>query len=133
MMEMTEGDLLDKFCIVGMKVRSGMDECKDEYAALGSWACNISQVDGVARLYEDLEYANARIWNLETDIRSGKMDASKLSDGRPTKDAVLRMIGKTALEIRDWNAKRVAAKNAINALFNRPPEVKVNHASEARA
>jgi hypothetical protein len=28
-----EGDLLDKFCIVGMKVRSGMDECKDEYAA----------------------------------------------------------------------------------------------------
>lgn len=65
---------------------------------------------------------NAKIWMLEAGIRSGEIPDSELSE-----------IGARAIKIRDFNARRVEAKIAIDKAFGHQSiETKVEHRSEVK-
>lgn len=70
----------------------------------------------LGNLIDRLSIVNQKIWHLESDIRKGA-----LSD--PVE------VGRRAMQIRDFNAERVALINALNELDGGFPEVKVNHRS----
>ncbi len=62
---------------------------------------------------------NAMIWDLEADMRQGKLDG------------VLNEVGKRAIEIRKLNNLRVHVKNIINKLFGEGfTDVKQNNLSQ---
>lgn len=56
---------------------------------------------------------NAKIWNLESDIRKGKLGEMSHGD-----------VGRRAIQIRDINTKRWEYKNAINIHLGYPVEAK---------
>jgi hypothetical protein len=78
------------------------------------------RLDGYRRHLVALLDVNARIWDLESDIRAGK-------EGR----LGLEEVGRRALAIRDINAERIALKNAVARLVGEFADVKVDHASAA--
>ena len=69
--------------------------------------------------YDDLYHWNGKIWDLESDIRRGKEGELGLEE-----------VGRRALQIRDFNAKRIEAKNRIAELVGGFKETKFNHASQ---
>jgi hypothetical protein len=63
---------------------------------------------------------HSKIWNLEKELKSGVEDQLELAE-----------IGRRAIEIRDWNNKRVKLKNTIaEKLGCVVREIKKDHASE---
>ncbi len=59
------------------------------------------------------------IWDLEADLRQGKLDGA------------LSEVGRRAIKIREHNKLRVEVKNIINLLANEGyQDVKQNHISE---
>ena len=120
-MEMPIGEVSDRFTIVVQKFIHGrkfgpVPELRAELAQLLS---ALSSNPGFAQRLVDLLEANVRIWWLETDLRNGREGGISLED-----------VGRRALEIRDVNKERIAAKNAI-AAYSRDDrfEVKIDHAS----
>lgn len=102
-MQMTTGELLDRFSIEARKSLYGADNGEMLFAIV----CEIQQTFGavhgeVIRHSIWLGLLNSEIANLEWAIREAK-------------DLSLEEVGRRALAIRDLNAKRVAAKNLICA------------------
>lgn len=122
-MERDAGDIIDRWAIAKLKAeRIGADESRKEY----SWFCEgikelerkYPAVDWNAYKQEILDI-HSRIWNLESGIRQGKMDKN------------LTEVGSRAIQIRDWNKKRVALKNEINLKTGEGfQDIKKDHCSE---
>lgn len=100
------GDICDRFTIALLKwQRIGNPDNLSEL---------LMYADGILELltrYRSLDWLgtlaalyqhNHTIWELESDLRQGKIDNDK------------EECGVRAIQIRDINAKRVAVKNAIN-------------------
>ena len=81
---------------------------------------NFVPVEVVKQLYE----VNGKIWELEFDIRMGKLS-------NPQTESEFAEIGRRALQIRDLNARRIAIKNRLAEGLGEPIEVKGDHASQA--
>jgi hypothetical protein len=114
-MNMTVGDIFDKWSILRMKVRL-LGEDSDEYARFSQEVTSLFKIEFLPDV-ADLIEANSKIWVLESDIRNGK-------------DMPLEEVGRRALQIRDINGTRIVAKNTISAIFGDYQDTKVNHASE---
>lgn len=69
---------------------------------------------------ENLKSIHNTIWELESLLKSGRENELSLSE-----------IGKRAIEIRDWNNKRIVLKNTIaEKLGCSVREIKVDHLSQ---
>jgi hypothetical protein len=122
-MERDAGDIIDRWAIAKLKAeRIGADESKKEYL----WFC-----EGISELEKKYPAINwdsyrqkilnihSRIWNLESGIRQGQLDND------------LTEVGRRAIQIRDWNKKRVALKNEINLKTGEGfQDIKKDHGSE---
>jgi len=122
-MERDAGDIIDRWAIAKLKAeRIGADESKKEY----SWFC-----EGIKELgnkyphlpwdtyKQDILIIHAKIWDLESAVRQGKLDND------------LMEVGRRAIQIRDWNKKRVTLKNAINVTTGEGfQDIKKDHGSE---
>lgn len=115
-MEMSIGEIVDRFSIIKLKSERTDVNCKEEFEALASELQNIPDVANYVRqLYE----INGRIWDLESDIRKGKEGELGLEE-----------IGRRAIRIRSFNGERIAVKNTINTIYKTGfVETKINHAS----
>ena len=122
-MEMPLPEVLDRFTIVRLKVeRIGEPQILDEYNALKQAIEDekkhgtLIKEDWLQRLYD----LNAKIWDLEHDIRRGKEGELGLEE-----------VGRRALAIRDLNKQRVGIKNEVAQVTRKGfQDVKMNHASE---
>lgn len=77
-------------------------------------------LDSVQQEMADLKQAHLNIWAMESSLRSGLEE-----------DVGMEEIGRRAIKIRDYNAKRIIAKNAIAKKLNCPViEFKKDHLSE---
>jgi len=122
-MERDAGDIIDRWAIAKLKAeRIGADESKREYY----WFCEgIKELERKYPLVdwqdcqENILAIHGRIWNLEGAVRQGKLDND------------LPEVGRRAIEIRNWNKKRVTLKNEINALVGEGfQDIKKDHWSE---
>lgn len=121
-MHVTKADLCDRFTILKLKTERlpederVMTEFKAyEAALLGR---------GLDRYCSRLYVVNAKIWDLEADIRQGALL-------NPSTEAEFAEIGRRAVKIRALNAVRISIKNEIADRFEEFHEVKVDHLSEA--
>lgn len=115
-MEISKGDLVDRFSIVKLKSERTEVDCSDEFAALIQ---EINKTDGLIDFVQNLYTVNGLIWDLESDIRKGKEGELGLEE-----------VGRRAIAIRELNGKRVAIKNEVNTIYNSGfTEIKINHAS----
>jgi len=78
----------------------------------------------VLKYLENLREANYEIWNLESAIRTQKIEG-----WFPRDDEYYKELGKRAESIRVINARRVGWKNLLNRLAGDAAEVKIQHAS----
>ena len=79
----------------------------------------INKFDEIIKSFRNLYRINGEIWNLESTIRQGKEGKIRIDE-----------IGKRALEIRDWNNKRIAEQNRLVDLFGGYKNIKKDHDSE---
>lgn len=74
----------------------------------------------ISDCFNELKMIHNKIWDLESDIRSGYEQKLGLEE-----------IGRRALLIRDWNNKRIAIKNQMAEILDCPVrEIKKDHLSE---
>ena len=131
-MEMSPGDLLDRHSILLLRREHGDAAAIVELKKCDAEAKALVQDERIALLYVALMDANKTIWGLESAIRQGKSNVDLLKNhdlSDPWAVAAYAQVGMRALEIRQVNGQRISAKNAINKLFDCPPDVKVDHAS----
>lgn len=117
----TEGDVLDRYSILVLRLEHGDENAHNEIVPYEIEAKLLMNDERIAKTYEKLYSANRSIWKLESDIRQNKIEKLSLSD-----------IGKRAIEIREINRERIAAKNSINEIFGRYKDIKVDHVSQAK-
>jgi hypothetical protein len=116
-MEMSIGEVADRYSIVKLKIERTNLDCKKELAEL---RIELQKTEGIDNFVERLYDVNGKIWDLESDIRKGKEGILGLEE-----------VGRRAIAIREYNNLRVNIKNEINVLYNSGYiETKVNHASE---
>jgi hypothetical protein len=115
-MEMSLGEIADRYSIVKLKSERTDLDCKEELEALYNELHNTPEI---TKYVEELYKINGKIWDLESDIRKGKEGELGLEE-----------VGRRAIIIRNFNGERVAVKNNINILYKTGfIETKINHAS----
>lgn len=118
-MIMSTADLIDRYTILLLKAdRIGGPEIEEELEVFEEDVrrCPIN----ITKYINELHAVNSTIWHLEADLRAGR-------EGKLT----LEEIGRRAIQIRDYNKKRLAIKNAITEQFKDGyKEVKKDHVSE---
>ena len=116
-MEMSLGEIADRYSIVKLKSERTEVDCTEEIQALTQ---ELDKVEGLAPYVRQLYEVNGRVWDLESDIRKGKEGELGLEE-----------VGRRAIMIRGINGERVAIKNTVNKIYKTGfLETKVNHASE---
>jgi hypothetical protein len=121
-MERDSGDVVDRFCISVLKMeRIGEKESIWEFEHMKKGWEELSEKHPSVRwdifFNEMLEY-HKNIWDLESAVRQGALDHDHAE------------IGRRAIQIRDWNKKRIELKNTINALVGEGiKDVRKNHLS----
>ena len=116
-MEMSLGEVADRYSIVKLKSERTEADCTKELQALTQ---ELDKVEGLAPYVQQLYEINGRVWDLESDIRKGKEGELGLEE-----------VGRRAIMIRGINGERVAIKNMVNKIYKTGfLETKVNHASE---
>ena len=112
------GELIDRLIIARIKTEklgSITNESKWYDAAVENL-----DLSSVEEEMQDLKQAHLVIWELESLLKSGLEEQLPLAE-----------IGKRAIKIRDYNAKRVAIKNCISKKMNCDVvEIKKDHLSE---
>jgi hypothetical protein len=112
-------ELVDRFTISKLK-NEKFHTITDEYnfylEQLSSYDLSIVQSE-IDNLYE----IHKNIWNLESELKSGKEHLLDLTE-----------IGRRAIEIRNWNNKRVSLKNIIADKLGQSniKEIKIDHISQ---
>lgn len=77
-------------------------------------------LESVQELIDQLYFIHSMIWNLESELKSGNEHNLDLSE-----------IGRRAIEIRNWNNKRIQIKNTIaEQLGCCVREIKKDHLSQ---
>ena len=112
-------ELVDRYTIARLKFEHTNDN-------LPEWEFYQAQLAGfditvVAEQMEQLYQIHKKIWALESELKSGVEAQLGLEE-----------IGRRAIEIRDWNNKRIALKNHMADLLGQGDihEIKHNHLSE---
>jgi hypothetical protein len=114
-MEMSLGEIADRYSIIKLKSERTDVDCKEEFDTLKNELNGDEIYSYVDQLYE----VNGRIWDLESDIRKGKEGELGLEE-----------VGRRAIMIRDFNKERINIKNTINTIYKTGfIEKKINHAS----
>lgn len=111
-------ELIDRYAIAKLKFEktSANQEELDFYLAQLSHY-DLGKID---QELDELYNIHKTIWNLESELKSGKEHLLELSE-----------IGRRAIEIRNWNNRRVKLKNAIaDKLGCVVKEIKQDHLSE---
>jgi len=117
------GDIIDRASIAKLKAtRIGEKENQREWYAFEEelqLLVNKYPKMCIAMFFELLFKINAMIWDLEADLRQGKLDGA------------LSEVGRRAIAIREHNNLRVQTKNIINNLLNEGfLDIKKSHISE---
>lgn len=129
-MRYTIDDLIDRASIIQLKFERTknledrgrwINEIRGYSQAIGIYigegVCTREQVK---EWFSELYKANAKVWDLESQVRNGK-------DGRLS----LEKVGKYAVEIKGRNKERIQIKNKIIEVTGQGyKEIKVDHASE---
>ena len=99
---MNLGEVIDRLSILTMKVYFGDEQSISEHRhltqSLSAYGVNGKVMASALRL----QLMNRLIWELENDMRKGHLDGD------------LQEMGRRAIKIRDFNAKRIEYKNSIN-------------------
>ena len=106
-------EIIDRYTITKLKDERTDEDVKDELTVyekeLQKYAVNLD--DYIARMYS----INAKIWDTESDIRSGV-------------DLPLEEVGRLALKVRDLNCERNGIKADIVDDFSEGfKEIKINY------
>ena len=113
MVEVAPGELIDKITILEIKLKKIDDEAKltnvrREYEILMETYCaNIEETDALRALIDALRDANAKLWDIEDDIRD-------LERAKDFGDAFVSL----ARSVYRSNDRRAAMKREINELLN---------------
>ena len=123
----TLGELADSYTILSLKYHNGSQlSIEDSYNVQMQFEAHETEIHShplysiIKGLVRDLYQINKEIWELESIIRQGLDNTITLEE-----------VGRTALEIRNKNKKRVELKNKISSLEEGKigKEIKINHAS----
>lgn len=120
-MEMPLGDVADRLTILLQKFIHGKREgtCFEIRCQIEECLSGLGLDPSLSLAFVALLEANVTIWWLETDLRNGKEGTLPLEE-----------VGRRAIQIRNTNTDRIAAKNKIaTALGEIRLERKINHAS----
>ncbi len=115
MVDVAPGELIDKITILEIKLQNIKDEAKranvrHEYEILmGTFRANIKETKELRVLMDELRAANAKIWEIEDEIR----DLERSKDFGEQFVAVARSVYRA-------NDRRAAMKREINELLNSP-------------
>ena len=117
------GDIIDRLAICQLKaIRINNPTCKREFREyLDELFVLFMQYPEICwwKFIREAVLVNDAIWELESAVRQGKLDNDS------------KEVGKRAIEIRNWNKKRIDIKNQINALTGEGfIEGKTDHLSE---
>jgi len=111
-------ELVDRLAIAEVKFdrtqlnRAELDWYMDQFRSI-----NFS---GIQVQYNELKRIHNKIWDLESELKCGK-----------EKELDLEEIGRRAIEIRNWNNKRISLKNQMAEILSCPVrEIKQDHLSE---
>ena len=113
LVEVAPGELIDKITILEIKLKNIKDETKlanvrREYKILMEiYRANIEETDALRALIDELRDANAKLWDIEDDIR----DLERVQDFGDTFIALARSVYRS-------NDRRAAMKREINVLLN---------------
>ncbi len=113
MVEVAPGELIDKITILEIKLNKIDDEAKltnvrREYEILmETYRANIEKTDALGALIDELREANAKLWDIEDDIR----DLERAKDFGDAFVSLARSVYKS-------NDRRAATKRKINELLN---------------
>jgi len=121
-MEMNLGEFLDRLSIQLHKTQKIGEESYPEFMkCIEEFLLKIPKenFEEVIKAFRGLYRINGEIWKLESDIRKGK-----------EKELGLQEVGKRALEIRDWNNKRLKVQNNVIEKFGGFKNIKKDHRSE---
>lgn len=122
MIKMPISEIADRLSIAVLKNRRTDNNMDAEIKTY------LTEIDGyplkdrlfINGMYHRLLVINGKIWDLESDIRSGKEGELGLEE-----------VGRRAIRIRELNRQRVAIKNEIvEKLGEGFKDIKINHASE---
>jgi hypothetical protein len=116
-MKISIGEMIDRYSICKLKSERGnLDNTKEMCDLLNE----ISTYEGTEIYLNQLYELHGKIWDLESDIRSGNENILGLEE-----------VGRRAILLRDMNKIRIGIKNEINSKYNEGyVEIKVNHGSE---
>ena len=117
-------ELIDRLSIVMLKIAHFPEENPSLILERDTYENAIIQFSVPAEALDvwltQMEDINGQIWNLEANIRKGDL-----------KEISLEEVGRTAIEIRKVNSKRVKLKGDIAEKTGSGfRDIKINHASE---
>lgn len=114
-MNISVAEMADRYSICRLKFQRIGDEVKPEMDTL---AAELEKYPNIELYVTKLTSVNAKIWDLEADIRAGKEGELGLEE-----------VGRRALSIRDLNKIRVSIKNEMVEKFKDGfREIKINSA-----
>lgn len=112
-------ELVDRYCIAKVKQSMTGNANAEE---IEFYTVQLAHYD-VSKISTELQQLidiHKTIWNLESDLKSGTEENLPLEE-----------IGRRAIEIRNWNNKRISLKNIMSEKLGcSVREIKRNHASE---
>jgi hypothetical protein len=111
-------ELIDRLAIADVKFkRTGANH---EELTWYMNACVSLDMGAIEDLYLELIDVHNKIWNLEAELKSGREAELDLAE-----------IGRRAIEIRDWNRRRIEIKNTVaERLGSTVREIKADHLSQ---
>jgi len=102
-MQMSIGDVVDRYNICRLKTERGHIDCSKEFDELSS---ELLKYEGLVPYIDQLYELNSKIWNLEADLKVENEKALGLEE-----------IGRRALQIRDLNRERNNIKKEIDLKY----------------
>lgn len=111
-------ELFDRLAIAEVKFqRTGANTAEFSWYMNQATAFDMAQIQD---LYQELIEIHNQIWSLESELKTGREDQLPLEE-----------IGRRAIEIRDWNNRRVQLKNLMaERLGCGVREIKQDHLSQ---
>lgn len=112
-------ELIDRLAIAEVKFKrtNGANEDELNWYLKQSLSYDLTKVKD---LYTNLIAIHNQIWDLESELKTGREDELPLEE-----------IGRRAIAIRDWNNQRIHLKNTIAEQLNcQVREIKKEHLSE---
>lgn len=131
-MKMKKSEILDRFSILSMKLHHDLSiitessKYAEETSRIMDSVKSREKHITLLLLFSRLMEINAKIWMLEAAIRKEFENDPAAKMG---KEISFEEIGRTAIEIRNYNAIRVQTKNEIDEFFGESPDVKIDHVS----